>query len=759
MQILGFIALYLAVQSVALKHLEAALDVERPHIVSQLTRLFNINMESSIPTWYVVSLLFSAAILVAVIAYTKWVNHDRYVKHWGVLSLIFLYLSIDEAAAIHEKLTIPLQDAFNATGFLYFAWVIIGVPFALIVGVVYFKFLLHLPKSTRNQVVLAAALYIGGAVVIESISANKWYLDGGTSLQYTAIGTVEEFFEMSGAIVFIYAMLNYFASYAGRMEIVLQNDQSAIALQDAAASPKLLSEPVYTTTSAEPAVTLSSMLKTWHVGLLLYGISFALLSMIIFATPALLGTDDYYHVGMASQIAEQKRLALEFPWLPQTILNPENFVDHHLLFHLYLVPWVVVAGLTGAKLAVVNIGALVVVALWGVMRRIGVRYASLWALALFAMSVPFLYRLLMIRTQGMSLLFLLVAIYLLLQRRYRWLIPLAFAYTWLYNGFVLIAGFAAAYTLAKWIDTHELDWKPVGYTLAGIVLGLVINPYFPHNIAFIAEHLGAKINFESGARVGNEWFPYTTGALISNTTGALLALVAGFLYSSFANRKRDVVENTLLFAALITLFMLFRSRRFVEYFPAFALLFAAATWGRSEISFSQWLRYDGLAWGARSAVVAIAMLLGAFTLADTVTQARHAKPVERFADVSQWLQAHTEPGEAIFHTDWDDFTRLFYYNTHNTYLVGLDPTYLERADIDLWNIWVGITRGEIINPSAIISSTFNARYVVSDTSHRRFVDRAEADPNMRMVYRDAYSYVWEITVADNSGGGFVSAAS
>jgi hypothetical protein len=133
------------------------------------------------------------------------------------------------------------------------------------------------------------------------------------------------------------------------------------------------------------------------------------------------------------------------------------------------------------------------------------------------------------------------------------------------------------------------------------------------------------------------------------------------------------------------------------------------------------------------------------TLAATHDSIQQARDVEYLAGASRWLRENSPPGALVFTTDWDDFPYLFYHNTHNTYLVGLDPTYLQRADADLWDQWVAITRGETGQPSALIQSAFGARYVVSDTRHYAFVERAREDSGLRMVYRDAYGYVWEIT--------------
>ncbi|GAB4569808.1 MAG: hypothetical protein Kow0077_02940 [Anaerolineae bacterium] len=483
-------------------------------------------------------------------------------------------------------------------------------------------------------------------------------------------------------------------------------------------------------------------------GLLLFVVSLAVFGAILFAAPGFMGTDDYYHARISQQIVEQRRLAVDFTWLPYTLLSPDRYVDHHLLFHLYLAPWVSLDEMAGAKLAVATIAALNVVMVWVLLRSLQVKLPALWALGLLGVSTPFISRMLMVRTQGASLLLLLIALYLLLHKHYRWLLVLAFLYAWLYNGFVLILAFAALYTLATWITERTFDWQPVIYTTVGLALGLIINPYFPRNFQFIAEHLGAKISFESGVRVGNEWYPYQTGTLLTNSAGALLALTLGVLRPGVGG-KRDRIATTLLLVALLTLYMVFKSRRFIEYFPAFALLFCAVSWGRDTAALATLLpgplsRQRLAATLGTISLTAIILLFGGLTISDAYTRSLDRKPVSLFAGASAWLAEHAPAGATVFQTDWDDFPRLFFYNPGNTYIAGLDPTYLERADPALWTTWRAITRGEVAAPSAEIFSTFGAQFVVSDTRHGDFAAQADADPAMRMVYRDSDSIVWEI---------------
>ncbi|HEX2620168.1 MAG TPA: hypothetical protein VHL11_08480, partial [Phototrophicaceae bacterium] len=281
--------------------------------------------------------------------------------------------------------------------------------------------------------------------------------------------------------------------------------------------------------------------------------------------------------------------------------------------------------------------------------------------------------------------------------------------------------------------------------------GLIVNPYFPQNITFALEHLGAKVDFSSGIRVGDEWYPYTTAELFSNSPGALLMLGAGLLYPGLVGRKFDRQSLTLGLVAGLTLFMTLESKRFIEYFPPFALLFAAFVVGRTTLPEltslfllpSRWV-YRLTVRALPLAAVALLLFLGERTLSGVYERVQTAKDAATFAGASAWLNDQAPANAMIFQTDWDDFTRLFYYNVNNTYVSGLDPTYFQLENHDLWAKWEKIRSGDIVNPSQMILSDFGATYVVSDHLHNDFKDQAERDPAMELVFSDDYSDVWQI---------------
>ena len=208
--VMSSIAVLLALQSVYAEYvLVNYLGLEADTAPARLLDLFSVNLEQSLPTWYSTINLLLASGLLAWIALRKRQQQETGSAYWVGLSLLFLYFSIDEGASVHEATSGPLQSAFETSGFLEFGWLILGVPLVLIFAVAYFRFWLKLPPQTRLLFAVAAALYVGGAVLIESISANQYALEGGSSFLYLAIATVEELCEMLGVIVLIYALLEY----------------------------------------------------------------------------------------------------------------------------------------------------------------------------------------------------------------------------------------------------------------------------------------------------------------------------------------------------------------------------------------------------------------------------------------------------------------------------------------------------------------------------------------------------------------------
>jgi len=204
-------------------------------VVYGLIRLFYVDYENNIPSYFSASLLLLVALLLALITALKQAAHAAYGFQWALLSFTFLSMAIDEAASLHELLIVPMRGLLGqqARGIFFFAWVIPGIAVAMIFGMSYLKFLLHLPTKTRWRFVIAATLYLGGALGMELIGGRYAASHGMENLAYSMTATVEESLEMAGVIVFIYALLNYIADNYQEIRLRLDNFEGSAQPPDA----------------------------------------------------------------------------------------------------------------------------------------------------------------------------------------------------------------------------------------------------------------------------------------------------------------------------------------------------------------------------------------------------------------------------------------------------------------------------------------------------------------------------------------------
>jgi len=181
--------------------------------------LFDMWDEVSIPSWYSVTLLLLASGVLTIIAAGKRASGDRYARHWVVLALIFLAMSIDDAADVHGHTSYTLHAMFDTGGFLAYAWVIPAAALVALVGIAYLRFLFHLPPATRWRVVVAATVFVFGALVMESFEARYDTLHGVENMPYRLMVGVEETLENAGIILFIATMLSYLSALASEVRL------------------------------------------------------------------------------------------------------------------------------------------------------------------------------------------------------------------------------------------------------------------------------------------------------------------------------------------------------------------------------------------------------------------------------------------------------------------------------------------------------------------------------------------------------------
>jgi hypothetical protein len=500
--------------------------------------------------------------------------------------------------------------------------------------------------------------------------------------------------------------------------------------------------------------------------------------------------DGYYHIKWSSllwQNFSHGKWLPTFEWLPLTVLNPKDYADHHFLFHLLQIPFLwFFEPVTAAKVAAVFYSTLAIFSVYWLLFRYEIKHQLIWLAAIMTCSNAFFYRMNMAKAPPLTIIISVLGIHLLFQRKYIWLLPLMFAFVWTYSLWPLLFFAAVIWMLIIAWNERRFEWRPVAYTVAGMILGNVINPYFPNNIYLFIEHFTEKFKIGSDfvVAVGGEWYPYSGMELLMNFPIALAAMLIGYIL--FVPRKTALPEKAAFFLAFTTILLAaqFRSKRFAEYFPPFAILFAAFSlqafstpvvaelpdefkrdidqyldvpkptqrqaWLQAARQASVWVVGIGLS------IFWIYNLTGlhrfGFDEPGMIDNIRSNEPNDKYRRAMEWATGLDETGaenipkgERIFNCTWDDFPKLFFFDTKHTYVYGLDPNYLYSAHPELYTLLKDITEGKTEDPAPLIRDKFGANYIFADSKENiDMIAKALDSGWVETIYEDDEARLFKI---------------
>lgn len=219
-----FVALLLIGQCIAiiLRVQYAGLDQKASRLI---IKLFDFNLEANLPTYFSSLVLLFNGILLFLIG-ARYKNLKKPFWHWLGLSFVFTFLALDEMIQIHEQLRAPVEALLNTSGVFYFAWFIPYGIFTILLGLAYLKFLNRLPKQILKLFIVSGVLFLSGAIGLEALSGMYAETHGEETLLYYLMYTIEELLEMSGSIVFFYALLVYITTHFEMFQIklILENE-------------------------------------------------------------------------------------------------------------------------------------------------------------------------------------------------------------------------------------------------------------------------------------------------------------------------------------------------------------------------------------------------------------------------------------------------------------------------------------------------------------------------------------------------------
>ena len=175
--------------------------------------LFDLDKEWNFPTFYSALLLLLAAAALSCIAAECRASRSGDFRNWFALAVLFCFLGFDELFSFHNsaKHLVPLWfkhiQLFNLRWDL--RWIVIAVPAAVLIGLLFVPFVLRLPRRTACGIIIAGIIYFGSAVGLEIVGG--WWIGkhGKRNWTYATEAVVEETLEMVGALMFVGVLLAY----------------------------------------------------------------------------------------------------------------------------------------------------------------------------------------------------------------------------------------------------------------------------------------------------------------------------------------------------------------------------------------------------------------------------------------------------------------------------------------------------------------------------------------------------------------------
>jgi hypothetical protein len=167
-----------------------------------IVRLLDLDGEFNLPTWFSSSQL----LLLAFTALVAWkLDSGRWLdRHgWLLLGLLFLYLSVDETAIIHESFGAAATKQFHWTWWGDNFWVIVFWPLILI-GIASLVFVFWRKLKQRRAALFASILGSGLWILALCLEVLEKWLVSNSSLSGLGgklLMVNEEFCEMAGATI------------------------------------------------------------------------------------------------------------------------------------------------------------------------------------------------------------------------------------------------------------------------------------------------------------------------------------------------------------------------------------------------------------------------------------------------------------------------------------------------------------------------------------------------------------------------------
>lgn len=188
--------------------------------MSDPSRIFSVDQEANIPTWFTGAVALYLAMIAAMIASVV-KSQGNPAWPWRGISIMGVYIAMDEVAGLHELAIDPIRQNWDIGPWLYQAWVIPAIALVVLISIIYSRFLWKLPMYSKFYLIVGGIIYVAGAIAVESMGGFILSTQG-LSDWYVQLSHIEEFMEMMGLIIIVHSLAEYARRELKSMTIILK---------------------------------------------------------------------------------------------------------------------------------------------------------------------------------------------------------------------------------------------------------------------------------------------------------------------------------------------------------------------------------------------------------------------------------------------------------------------------------------------------------------------------------------------------------
>ena len=538
-----------------------------------------------------------------------------------------------------------------------------------------------------------------------------------------------------------------------------------------------------------------------------FAVTFVLFYIVQFSSENLAGNDTHLYIKLAD-IIKSEGLIREFPWLSAAVIN-ENFTGLHFLYYILLVPFTFLGSLiVAAKIASIFFLSLMLAIFYAVLKNLKLKFGYVWLLLLLASSVYFLTRMNFARPLSLSVIFTLLIFFSLIKKNNFLLFVTSFLFVWAHGSFPLSILLAFIFFFVNYIFKKELYYKSILFSFSGVILANLINPFFPNNLNYFSIYYLSPTPYFLTSQIA-EWQPIKLGDLFFSDAAILIIpfIILSIIYVfgsviGAINKKKELPafspqssderlrlggrENKIIlsFSFLISIIFFIGTLlqgRFIDYWVPFAVLFIAFYF---EFIYFGFIKNDKIKRtiekikfpkffskeDAKITLICFTFIILAMSIynkTSLVSQRYSHNSSKNIKETALWLKENTPKKSIVFNVNWGDFSKLFFYNSDNYYILGLDPKFLYLESPEKYWLYANIGKGIVCDKETcdeennnennnekrslrdIIKTDFHADFVYVPTDYEDFdytnlINTMSADSSFEKVFENEGGEVWEI---------------